>query len=227
MATGTSVPPTAQLHLGMVPYSKHDAVQTCQYTDELKAVCQFITDSDTSFKIPSDTNKICLKMTHDLHGLLDHPDSSVLEFASWLISKLKGILDNSAGLSKGVQKINREKMWTQFHQLRINSTFKQREPAWTVDQACSTWLLPSCSRGCTARGLFRDSPAPSSIPFSGCHRVEKHRRRACQALNGIDPILSLLSKVGSKQGSIDRALLLRHWNKLFVYVLEDALPSLH
>lgn len=65
-------------------------------------------------------------MAHDLHGLLDHPDSSVLEFARWLVSKLKDILDNSAHTSKGAQKINREKLWTQFHQLRTDLTFKRK-----------------------------------------------------------------------------------------------------
>ena len=47
-------------------------------------------------------------------------------------------------------------------------------------------------------------------------RVVQNCDVARERVNGIDPILSLLSKVESKQGSIDRALLLRHWNKLFV-----------
>ena len=78
--------------------------------------------SDSSFKLPSDTNKICLEMAHNLHSILGHPDSTVLEFAGWLISKLKHILDNSGSQHK----INREKMWTQFHHLRTDTIFRQK-----------------------------------------------------------------------------------------------------
>ena len=61
-------------------------------------------------------------MLGDGSRILGHPDSTVLEFAGWLISKLKHILDNSGSQHK----INREKMWTQFHHLRTDTIFKQK-----------------------------------------------------------------------------------------------------
>ena len=90
----------------------------------LKEVCRAIVD-DSSFHLQCEGNKVCLKMANDFLCIVDHPSDALLEFETWLRSKLNQVLDTSISTNPSV-KIDREKMWSLFHKMRANASFQQK-----------------------------------------------------------------------------------------------------
>lgn len=62
-------------------------------------------------------------MIHDFLGILEHPTQDLVEFEAWFNTKLSKILDDSIHTTPTV-KVDREKMWSLFHQMRSETPFQ-------------------------------------------------------------------------------------------------------
>ena len=78
------------------------------------------------FQIPSQGNTLCLKMIHDFLGILEHPTPDLVEFQSWFNTKLIKVLDDTIHTTGLTVKVDREKMWSLFHQMRSETPFQSR-----------------------------------------------------------------------------------------------------
>lgn len=63
-------------------------------------------------------------MVHDVPAILEHPTSGLLE--SWLSTALRQVLDNMIATTPTV-KVDRETLWSLFHQLRSETAFQLSE----------------------------------------------------------------------------------------------------
>ena len=70
-------------------------------------------------------NQLCLNMTRHLLGILEHPTSCVTEFQSWLNTTLEQVVREST-LTHPIIRVDREKMWSLFHQVRLDVTFQSK-----------------------------------------------------------------------------------------------------
>lgn len=64
-------------------------------------------------------------MIHDFLGILEHPTQDLAEFETWFDTKLTKILNDSIHITPTV-KVDREKMWSLFHQMRSEVSFQSK-----------------------------------------------------------------------------------------------------
>ena len=65
-------------------------------------------------------------MIHDFLGILEHPTPDLVEFESWFNTKLRKIIDDAIHTTGLTVKVDREKMWSLFHQMRSETPFQLR-----------------------------------------------------------------------------------------------------
>ena len=79
--------------------------------------------NDESFMIPSEGTELCVRMSKSLINFLSSPTQCTLQFTSWLIRELKGILEKCKR-KNGL--FNQEKLWSTFHQTTLSAGFKEK-----------------------------------------------------------------------------------------------------
>lgn len=79
------------------------------------------TINDEEFDVGSELSKKCLEMCSRMIQALSKPNETQQEFASWHMSVLKRVI-NKATRATGT--INRETLWSEYHQVRLNTSFR-------------------------------------------------------------------------------------------------------
>jgi len=75
--------------------------------------------ADPYFSIPSKEANLCLQAARTMVHCFSEPNELHQEFSSWLIASLTAVVESA----KGLQHINKEKLWIQFHELTSSQDF--------------------------------------------------------------------------------------------------------
>ena len=88
----------------------------------LRYTCSSILN-DELFMIPGEASELCVRMSKSLINSLSNPSQCSLQFATWLICGLQGIMDKCKRKS-GI--FNQEKLWSTFQQTTLSSSFEEK-----------------------------------------------------------------------------------------------------